>query len=129
MSNKPGNNLEKPQPRLLTFGGQLLVAEAVSWWLAPASGHWPELRSWEFGGWHHRNTRPVETVPQIKYAYQSRTDAYLTVHFYTQFYKEDQQSTQHGVQNQCISTLQSTEVTAPTVFLVSFIIPPVYYRL
>jgi len=70
--------------------------------VAPASGHWPELRSWEFGGLYHRNTRPVETVLQIKYAYQSRTDAYLPEHFYTQFYKEDQQSAQHGVQNQRI---------------------------
>jgi len=26
----------------------------------------------------------------------------MTVHFYMQFYKEDQQSTQHGMQNQRI---------------------------
>jgi hypothetical protein len=32
MSSKPGKNLEKPQPRLPTLGGRLLVVEAVWWW-------------------------------------------------------------------------------------------------
>jgi len=58
MSNKPGQQSRETSAKVADLRWAV-TGSGSCFMVAPASGHWPELRSWEFGAWHHRNTRPV----------------------------------------------------------------------